>query len=282
MNCKNCTTSLLKKENFCPECGAKVITKRITTKSLISDAFKDSFGWDNKYFVTVKKLITSPEIILKKYIDGTRKKYVRPFLFLAINTAITIIFLNVFSDQYLQLNRDINESQRNFTAQIISSIEKGDQQKLSEKELEESIKKKEIKAAEQLKLSNDIQLFILKYLNIITFALLPFYTLVAYLVYRKPYNYGEHLIINTYLQAFNQLISLVCILFAMVFSAHFIYLTFASSAMYYLYAYSRLYQHGIGKAFLKLLKFIGITAALSIILMIIAIVCGIIFAILFK
>ena len=98
--------------------------------------FDPVFGWDSKYFSTIKKLIVSPEVILQSYIEGTRKKYARPFLFLAINTAITVIFLNVFSSQYLELNRAVGQSQFNFTESFSnSSSEK------SSKELEKQKKR---------------------------------------------------------------------------------------------------------------------------------------------
>ena len=41
--------------------------------------------------------------------------------------------------------------------------------------------------------------FILRNFNIITFLFLPFYALLSKLTYTKPHNFGEHIVINSYI-----------------------------------------------------------------------------------
>ena len=74
MNCKNCKSVLNQKNIFCNECGAKIIKERITVKSLFSNLL-NALGWDNNFFITLRFLLLKPQIIIKEYINGTRKKY---------------------------------------------------------------------------------------------------------------------------------------------------------------------------------------------------------------
>jgi len=73
MNCKNCKYKLETTDSFCKNCGAKIIKERTTLKSLLS-SFLDALGWDSNFFITLRYLLYKPQIVLKEYINGTRKK----------------------------------------------------------------------------------------------------------------------------------------------------------------------------------------------------------------
>ena len=90
MTCKNCKSSLNHEQLFCGNCAAKVVTERITIKKLLSDLASNVFGWDNKFFFTVRMLILKPEILFKEYIDGTRKKYMNPLSLLTLTAALAL------------------------------------------------------------------------------------------------------------------------------------------------------------------------------------------------
>ena len=83
INCKNCTFEIKEEDSFCKKCGAKIIKRRITVKSLFSNLLL-VLGWDNNYFSTLRYLLYQPQVVLEGYIDGTRKKYANPFSFFAI------------------------------------------------------------------------------------------------------------------------------------------------------------------------------------------------------
>ncbi|NVJ87957.1 MAG: zinc ribbon domain-containing protein [Flavobacteriaceae bacterium] len=51
MDCKNCGTTLQDSANFCNNCGAKVITQRITFKILFKEVFTNLFDIDSKFFL---------------------------------------------------------------------------------------------------------------------------------------------------------------------------------------------------------------------------------------
>ncbi|TYA92178.1 DUF3667 domain-containing protein [Seonamhaeicola marinus] len=95
MNCKNCGSSLRTDYSFCPDCGAKVIRKRITAKSLIYDVFERYFNLDNTFLKTLWHMIIKPQDVCGGYISGLRKKYLNPVSMLAISLTASgfVIFL---------------------------------------------------------------------------------------------------------------------------------------------------------------------------------------------
>lgn len=244
MNCKNCQKNLIDTSYFCANCGAKIVTSRLSTKSIWKNFIDEFFGWDNKFLFTIKSLTLQPEVVFKEYINGTRKKYVAPFVFLAIGTALAMLIFNSFSNNYIKISESINETQFEIIEEQWGEVKKTDefnQQK-----------------TEQLKKSENIQKSILKYFNIFTFLLIPFYTLIAYLVFRKPYNYGEHLIITCYSQGFLFLVSILFFALSLVLNPIIYSFSILIAIVYYLYAYGRLYQLSAKKLVVKFLKFLGI------------------------
>ena len=109
MDCKNCNSPISENSKFCTNCGAKIITNRITVKGLLTDISQNIFGWDNKFFLTVKTMFARPQSLLREYITGTRKKYMNPFTFLALGAAISLFVFNFFSEEYLAFNIESNK-----------------------------------------------------------------------------------------------------------------------------------------------------------------------------
>ena len=103
MNCKNCQTELQSEYKYCNQCGAKVVNKRITIKSLISSLLI-SLGWDNQFFVTFRDLVLRPQLVFERYLNGTRKKYTNPFTFFAIGTALSVFVLSFYSDELINIS----------------------------------------------------------------------------------------------------------------------------------------------------------------------------------
>jgi len=64
-----------------------------------------AFGWDNRYFLTLKALLLHPDVILKEYLGGTRKKYTNPFSFFAIAAAIGMLVLSQLATRYIVMNQ---------------------------------------------------------------------------------------------------------------------------------------------------------------------------------
>ena len=78
MNCKNCHTELSEHDDYCRNCGARIIRNRLTFRNLFEHLSETFFNYDNKLLRTLIDLIKKPEDVIVGYINGVRKKYVNP------------------------------------------------------------------------------------------------------------------------------------------------------------------------------------------------------------
>ncbi|MEO0525843.1 MAG: DUF3667 domain-containing protein [Bacteroidota bacterium] len=258
-SCKNCNRDISLDDNFCRDCGAKVIRNRITLRNLILDIFQNAFGWDNTFFHTIKALITKPHVIFGEYLGGTRKKYMNPFTFLSIGMAVALFIFNAFTEDYIQVSLEFNTKQMEWMGETFGG-------KFNSSEFQK----------EQLQESEKSNRFLLKYFNLFTFLLVPFYTLIAFLVYRKPYNYGEHLVLNGYMQGLSFFSSTLLFLIS-IFTHPLVYFSAPLLlVIYYTYAYGKLYKLTIAQSILKVIVFLAIVFVLLVLIFILAMVAGLI------
>ena len=263
MDCKNCRSELNPKNNFCSECGAKIIRERITIKSLFSNVLI-ILGWDSNFFVTLRRLLYKPQIVFKEYINGTRKKYANPFAFFAISLAISLFVINQYSEQFIQLS-------------TMSNLQQVDENVLSSDNSNESNGLKALGFKSQKEFNESIIEFQLKYYNLISFLSLPLFTLIAFFVFRKPYNYGEHLVINTYILSMTTFLGILLFIFSLLTGINVLYYGTIMTFLYYSYVYKKLYELSFGQLILKILKFIGLLLLFLILSAIIIGVLGFIF-----
>jgi len=257
MICKNCTEPIKETSKFCYNCGAKVISNRITVKRLISDVSQNIFGWDNKFFITLKILVVKPGVLLREYFDGTRKKHVNPFTFLAIGMAINLFVINTFDEEFISVMGDFNKAQLDWFSEILGGP-------FADPTFQE----------EQLKQSSTTTRTMLKYFNILVIVLMPLYTFLAFLIYRKPFNYGEHLVVNCYIQGFSFLTTTIVFLISLWLHPVFYLLIYPLLILYYTYVYGKLYKLSVGQSILKIIIFLGVLVGVIIILAIILFLIG--------
>lgn len=262
MNCKNCRTELTENSKFCNLCGAKVVTQRLTVKSLWADVTENVLGWDNKYFVTLKSLILKPGVLLKEYLEGTRKKYVNPFTFLVIGLTVTLFTFNSFDEQYIRSNSDFQNKQIQWQSQWMNET-------FGLALPSEEMQKKQIEDSEKS------TKFMLKYFNILVVITLPLYSLLAFLVYRKPYNYGEHIVINSYIQGVSFISISILFLISLVTHPLVYVSNIVLLFIFYTYAYGKLYTLSIGQSIFKVFLFFSILLIFVIALLIMAFIIGI-------
>lgn len=92
------------------------------------------------------------------------------------------------------------------------------------------------------------------------FLLLPLCALITFFVFRKPYNFGEHLVINAYIQSISTFFGVLLFIFCLYLRVNVfgigstIFMFF-----FYSYTYKKLYDLTLGQLFVKILKFIGIS-----------------------
>jgi len=130
LNCLNCDFPFSGHEVFCPNCGQKNTSKKLTFGNFIKVVFAGFFSWDAKFWRTLFPLITKPGKISRDYIEGKRVRYTNPFRFYL---TITIIFFLIygFSDKYNSL--------KNIDKNKINKAEIDSVKKILDKELDNAI-----------------------------------------------------------------------------------------------------------------------------------------------
>lgn len=269
MNCKNCNHTLDDNAQFCENCGAKVVKSKINFKDLVTLFIDDIFGLDSRFFRTLKTMAIQPNEVLNEYLSGVRKRYVNPFAFFAIAAGLSLIVYKYFEEDFLKVNSEFNKesiAELNETA----SINIAEFKDLPEKKLSKLQQKKQM-ASLQLKFMDGYMNFTLNYYNIVMFLFLPFYALLSKWTYPKPHNFGEHIIMNSYIMGFTTFVSLILFGFAIVIHPKFYNISILFNILFYLFVFGKLYNKSLWQSFLKLLKFL---IALLLVFIVIAITGG--------
>ena len=271
MNCKNCNTDLNLDDNYCYQCGAKVIKERITLKSLISDLLS-SLGWDSQFWATSRDLLLRPQLVFDKYINGTRKKYSNPFAFFAIVTTITVLTIGFYTNEMIEISTNVN------FAQSVTS-----QDSESDKTNKENISQQDGKghSAKSQIFMEKMVTSLFKYYYYISFLLLPFYAFIAFLVFGKPNNFAEHLIINSFILGLASILGLLLFPITLITKSTEIYYwgQYAVTIIYYSYAYKNYRNYSLKQLFVKILRFLLIVLIISIIFSLLVFVIAIIISI---
>ncbi|KJD31431.1 hypothetical protein PK35_15095 [Tamlana nanhaiensis] len=190
MTCKNCNNNLRTDYSFCPDCGAKVIRKRITVKSLIFDFFERYFNLDNTLLATLKDIIIKPQAVCGGYISGLRKKYLDPVSLLAISLTLSGIIMF--------LMKKVAWKYIDFGAIGYAQTSSGGAgtQKIMEATME--------------------------YSSFIYFFYIPIIACSSFVVFnKKQYNFPEHAVIATYSLTCFSIITTVYAFFALLISPQF-------------------------------------------------------------
>jgi hypothetical protein len=152
--CLNCDASLEGK--FCPNCGQKADSHRITIKHfLMHDILHGVWHFENKILFTIKQSVVRPGYAAIEYIQGKRIRYYNVFYITALLLGLTL-FLSHYCDIYYDKVFHIPEDH---------TFDKFD-------------------------------LVISKYQKIIALCFIPFAAINSYLLFRRvKLNFPEHIII---------------------------------------------------------------------------------------
>ena len=101
--------------------------------------------------------------------------------------------------------------------------------------------------------------FILKYFNLLVLLLMPFYAFMAKLIYGKPYNYAEHLVINSYIQGITFWVTTLIFVFSVFTNPSIYFISILFTVIYYMYVYGKLCNLTFAESILKFLIFLGLT-----------------------
>ena len=268
MNCKNCDKDLKPADNYCNYCGAKIINERITFNHLMSDLIS-SLGWDNQFWSTLRDLLFRPGLVFEKYLNGTRKKYSNPFTFFAIVTTITVLIIGFYTNEMIEASTNGNLTQSEIYSNSLSDNTINDNARQQgdtnySKDSQDFTKK--------------MVSFMIKYYYYLSFLLLPFYTFIAFLVFGKPNNFAEHLLINSYILGLLGIISLFLFVLSLITKITEIYFIgqYVVTLLYYPYAYKNYRNYSLKQLIVKILKFCLILIIVLIALFLIGVLVGII------
>lgn len=272
MNCKNCEHILAAEAHFCSNCGAKVRVNRITFKILLVEFFINVFGFDSKFFLTLRKVARHPHILVTEFLGGVRNRYMNPFAFLAVGAAISLVVFNYFEEDFKRVNSEINASQI-ATYKEKASLDISKLEGLSEKEIQKlEIEKKG--AQMQLKFMDGMMDFMLRYYNLMSFVFILIYAMLSKWTYLKPHNYGEHVIINAYFFGYTLFFSLILFFLALWIHPMIYNFSILFYILFYMFAFGKLYQLSLGKNILKFLRFILGLILMTLVFTIVAFLIG--------
>ncbi|MFP4846650.1 DUF3667 domain-containing protein [Winogradskyella sp. PE311] len=256
MNCKNCHTELQKQDDYCKNCGGKVIRNRLTLKNLFEHLSETFFNYDNKLLRTIKLLFIKPEEVIGTYISGVRKRYVNPVSFFGLSLSISGISLFIIKRFYLQYFDLVAW----FSSLKLFSNEYS-QEALAAYSTSDSM----------------------EYSSLIFSAIVPIFGLLSWIIfYDKKYNLTEHVVIYLYSMSLISIVTVIVgqliLLLIPTYYIPFILITYPIMLLYHCFLLKRLFKLSFSELALKTFLFLTLFSicylGLGILSFIIALITG--------
>ena len=242
--CKNCTTRYTNKFNYCPNCGAKWLDYRLTSRKITAEFTERYLGTENVFMRTCITLFRYPEDVINGYITGQRKKYVNVinFYFISLTLFGAHIFITKTVAPELLGLEGITINSKN-SAEYITKI--------------------------------------FDYMGFITSLLVPFYAVADWAIfYKKKYNFVEHLVVFGYVYSIGNILYFLSTPILILTSINFFnFSSFTSILIFILTAwyYKRIFALSFWNATFKGVLLTTLSTLISFAIMIIAIIIGVIF-----
>lgn len=214
-NCANCGEDL--RGNYCSNCSQSAHVGQIDLHEIVHEFMHGVLHVDKGILYTAKELTLRPGQTIRNYLSGKRVNYFKPLAYLFLLSTIYIIliqFSNISLTKELvqvHLNDDVNE-------EIVATIDK------------------------QIEATNALFEFLINRFAIMNLLMLPVIALLSYICFRKQkYNYGEHLIINSYVSGHIILVNFITIALACFIPNSFSFLTILTY-VFYVYMYVNIFN----------------------------------------
>ena len=181
--CLNCSNEVENGQKFCPSCGQKTNTHRLTIGHFLHEGFHALTHTDKGIFHLLKCLATKPGTTAREYLRGRRKAFFNPFTFFLLIMGL-FVFLNIyFSPPQKNIHPD---------SQALARIPS------------ESGKQKYIATMNRVSRSSH---FMRNNGNILAMIAIPYISFITWVFFRKQqYNYAEHLTANMMFITFSNLL----------------------------------------------------------------------------
>jgi hypothetical protein len=85
--CVNCESAILPGQKYCPMCGQKSHTPRLTLHEIGAEFVHAMAHVDRSALSLIRQLLVKPGEVAREYVSGRRKRYYGPFAFLVVSVA---------------------------------------------------------------------------------------------------------------------------------------------------------------------------------------------------
>lgn len=110
--CLNCSTTFV--GNYCPHCGQSAKVKRLTIAQGVSDLIGIFTNFDSGFFHTCWELIYRPGYMIRDFLNGHRKEYIKPLqLIFILATIMTVMHFIIYGNATEPLNLTLDERDAN-------------------------------------------------------------------------------------------------------------------------------------------------------------------------
>lgn len=89
--CLNCRSALQPGLPFCPHCGQKAGTQRLSLKDIGHDLWHALTHTDHSVLGLIKSLLVQPGRVARDYVEGRRKAWFNPFTFLIVVVGVATL-----------------------------------------------------------------------------------------------------------------------------------------------------------------------------------------------
>ncbi len=103
--CKSCKAPVV--DAYCPSCGQPKVVQRINGRYIFSEVTA-VLNLDKGFFYTVKELIVNPGKNIRSFLAGSRKKLVKPVVYIIFCSLFYTIMQRIsgFQDSYINVSDD--------------------------------------------------------------------------------------------------------------------------------------------------------------------------------
>jgi hypothetical protein len=271
VGCKSCGFQHESPSLYCSNCGGRFIKERLTVKSVLLEFFQNIFNVDSKFFTTLKDLLLQPEVVFTAFVSGGRKRYFHPVSFLAIAIVLNALVSNYYVLDNVSFDSDIQSKSFELGYKSAGGSDEALEERLNDEEVQ---KKLEQTKQANLEAQQKIQEFIKNNSNLVAYISIPFYAVIAFLVFwrRKVYNFAEMVTIVVYQNGFTTFVSFALILLLSLVNVdadQLVLLTTLIVFLYSNYSFQRLFKLNAKELVLANLRFLLILISLFIVTVVI-------------
>ncbi len=196
--CLDCGAEL--SSRFCRECGQEDSELRVSLRAVFRDFASEQLGLESKVPATFKALLARPGFLTKEYLAGRRTRWVRPLRLYLTTSVIYFLVLSFALQAGMKTGLRITDADSAAidSSGVEASAEPTDA--IEEAVLSRSQRIGAMSAEDRRQYFGNA---FTRYMPNAVFVLLPVFTLILYLLYRKTGRYfAEHLIFTLHIHAF--------------------------------------------------------------------------------